>query len=205
MKKRSTSDKIAFLILAAGEGKRMGKIKQLLVWDNKTFVQHIIDKAIGCCPGDVFVVLGANADTIEKQTNTYGTTIIINTDWKMGLSSSISAGVNYITNHSSSYSGILISLVDQPLISKNHYYLLISSFRKNKNSIAATNNNGNKGVPAIFGEQYFEQLKMLRGRKGAKEIIKNNAEPMNCISIEEKDYMDIDTKSDFLRLINESL
>lgn len=36
------SNKIAVIILAAGNSNRMGKIKQLLEWEDKTIIEKII-------------------------------------------------------------------------------------------------------------------------------------------------------------------
>ena len=40
--KKMLSNKIAVIILAAGNSNRMGKIKQLLEWEDKTIIEKII-------------------------------------------------------------------------------------------------------------------------------------------------------------------
>ncbi len=54
------------IILAAGNSSRFGSAKQLLHFNNKTLLQHVIDEAIESGAEPIIVVTGANADEISK-------------------------------------------------------------------------------------------------------------------------------------------
>ena len=56
----------AIIILAAGSSTRFGNIKQLLHFNNKTLLQHVIDEAIESGAELVIVVTGANADEVSN-------------------------------------------------------------------------------------------------------------------------------------------
>lgn len=194
---KNTSNKIAFVILAAGESRRMGKIKQLLMWQKKSFIKHSIDKAQACCPNDVFVVLGANSDAIFTTIKDENVHVILNPNWKNGLGSSISSAVNYIDNSNTNYSGILISLVDQVLIPISHFENLLFNFNKQSKSIVVSKFNKGTGVPAIFSKPYFTELSNLIEDYGAKRIIAKNVKNVFPVKYE-GDYSDIDTPDDYL-------
>ena len=67
------SNKIAVIILAAGNSNRMGKIKQLLEWEDKTIIEKIIKLSLSLKTKDVFVVLGSNYKKIYDERFSYKT------------------------------------------------------------------------------------------------------------------------------------
>jgi len=164
--------KIAMLILAAGEAKRMQAIKQILPWKNTTLLGNAIEQGLNTKANDVFVVLGANSEKIKESISNYDIQIIENKNWKLGLGSSISCAINCFKDKQLNYDALLISLADQPLIPSEYYNLLIEQYTTNQKRIIASNINNIPSVPAIFDAFYFEELTTLNQDKGAKSIIK---------------------------------
>ena len=193
---------IAFVILAAGESRRMGDIKQLLEWRNKTLLQHLIDKSIASTASKTYVVVGSHADRIEASIQNQPVTTIYNNNWKKGMGSSIAVAVEHISNLPERFDGILISLVDQPLIPVDHFNQLILKFVEGKTPIVATTVNGSLGVPAVFGSEYFNELLKLDGSQGAKNIIYHHQEEVTAVRFENA-YMDLDTPEDYRRFLQQ--
>ncbi|MHC4413692.1 MAG: nucleotidyltransferase family protein [Planctomycetota bacterium] len=54
----------AGVLLAAGRGRRMGRVKQLLPWGQSTVVAHAFDALARWCGAGMVIVLGADADRI---------------------------------------------------------------------------------------------------------------------------------------------
>jgi molybdenum cofactor cytidylyltransferase len=163
--------KIAILILAAGESKRMNGIKQLLPWKNTTLLGNAIEKAILSKADAVYVVLGANADQIAPTIAHYNIQSMENKNWKNGLGNSIACGVNFLKENQLQYDAILITLADQPLITAADYNALIDKYAQKEGKIIACETNNTPSVPAIFDAVYFEKLAQLNEDKGAKEIL----------------------------------
>ena len=186
--------KIAILILAAGESKRMNGIKQLLPWKNTTLLGNAIEQAIQSKGNAVYVVLGANADRISPTIADYQVQTIENKNWKNGLGNSIACGVDFVTKNQGSYDAILITLADQPLLTADYYNLLIDNFVQNKAKIIASETNNSPSVPAIFDALYFEQLSQLNQDQGAKEILLS-AEKEVYVVRTNANLMDVDTQS----------
>ena len=88
----------AIVILAAGNSSRFGSAKQLLHFNNKTLLQHVIDEAIDAGAEPIVVVTGANADEVSKEIKSNKVEIVFNKDWKEGMASGIVAGVKE-SNH----------------------------------------------------------------------------------------------------------
>ena len=163
--------KIALLILAAGESKRMQSIKQLLPWKNTTLLGNAIEQAIQSKGNAVYVVLGAQANQIAPTIAHYQVQIIENTNWQNGLGNSIAAGVNYIKQNQPDYDAILITLADQPLLTADYYNRLIDHYVQKEAKIIASETNNRPSVPALFDALYFDKLSQLHQDHGAKEIL----------------------------------
>jgi len=85
---------IVGIILSAGESKRMGTPKQLLPWGNTTMLQQVIQNAEASRLGRVVVVLGHRADEIGARVPVSSKTrIVVNPDFRTGMSSSIKSGI----------------------------------------------------------------------------------------------------------------
>lgn len=193
--------KIAILILAAGESKRMNGIKQLLPWKNTTLLGNAIEQAIQSKGDAVYVVLGANANRITPTIVHYNIQTIENKNWKNGLGNSIAAGIQYIKENQQQCDAILITLADQPLITAAYFNSLIDEYAKKEAKIIASETNNSPCVPAIFDALYFEQLSQLDQDKGAKEILLAAQKEVHRVPAA-ANLIDIDTTSDYEELYN---
>lgn len=189
--------KTAILILAAGSSSRMGTIKQILPFKNTTLLGWSLKVAKQSKANAVFCVLGANKNAIENKIQADGTTIIINTNYKNGLSTSIVTGIQQIEK---GYDSALIILADQPNITSSYLNELIKVSQENPEKIIASNYNEKVGVPAIFPKICFNDLKMLKGDSGAKIFILKNIS--RVIKMPPTNLIDIDTIKDYKNLID---
>jgi len=186
------TQKIAVVILAAGESSRMRQAKQLLPWGKSTLLGNAIKEAVQSNSEKVYVVLGAKAETIQKQFNATEATWILNKNWKKGMGSSISCAINYILQSNMNYDGILMMLCDQPLIDADYINKMISTFERSNKGIVATAYKHSEGVPVLFDKKYLEDLSNLEGSIGAKQIIADNSKSVVAINPNGKEK-DLDT------------
>ena len=184
-------DNIAIVLLAAGSSSRMGQPKQLLPWKDKTLLGHAIEKATSTGL-EVFVLLGANKVEIEGQVDFSKAVPLIHSHWKDGIGSTIAFAISEIVNRFSSINAIVIALADQPFVSTEHYEELVKEYKINREVIIATTKGDYLGVPALFPQIFFSQLKSLENDEGAKKIINQNRGQVRAIPTE-VDLFDIDT------------
>lgn len=196
-----SSQNIAILILAAGASSRMGKTKQLLPWGSTTLLGNAIGNAKESNARTVIVVLGANSEAIQKEIEKNSIEILINTDWKSGLGSSIACGTEFLLKSSPIPDGILVMLADQPLIDTDYLNAMIGTFASHRKGIVATTYQNRAGVPALFAADYFKKMEKLGDDFGAKKIIASHRENVLEMAPGAK-TIDIDTKSDYERLVN---
>lgn len=165
---------IAILLLAAGESTRMGQAKPLLPWGDCTLIEQQIDK-LNKTGFPVFVVLGAHSEKIEPIIHDKSVSLVLNENWRSGLGSSISKGVEAISRQIPTADAILIALVDQPFLSTEYLQRMIAAYKPGQNSIIASGSpDGWFGVPALFDKACFPSLAQLNGEKGAKGIIRQH-------------------------------
>ncbi len=162
---------IGTIILGAGASSRMGRPKQLLAWRNELLVNRAVRQATALEAGPVALVLGANADLIAKEVEDTSITIGVNDNWAEGMGGSIVTGLKALLEKDSDLEGVLITLVDQPLIDSTHLLEIIENFKKNNSPLVAAAYGDTLGVPALFSADLFPRLLTLSGREGAKKII----------------------------------
>jgi molybdenum cofactor cytidylyltransferase len=164
---------IAAVVLAAGASRRMPGIKQLLPWKNTTLLGAVLTQLKNSEASDVYLVLGAHKKEILKETDTSDITLIHNREWANGMAESISKTIAFFIEKNKNYDGLLVAVCDQPLLTINHYNKLINSCIYNNRIVSSYYENG-IGVPTVFGSQYFEELRDLKGDMGARSIIKKH-------------------------------
>ncbi|WP_438423188.1 nucleotidyltransferase family protein [Aquimarina macrocephali] len=192
--------KIAQLILAAGSSSRMGEPKQVLPWNNTTLIGHAIQKVLLVQKAAIYVVLGAHYDTIYKEVCHFPVTILRNTKWQSGMGSTIRSGIMAIQQDKLPYDGVLISLVDQPLLDTTHFNSLITKFSEEPSAIIATDLGFGIGVPAIIPSKYFYELSQLQADFGARYLIKKHIDNINTVDAIGKG-IDIDTIAQYTAMV----
>lgn len=196
--------KIPQLLLAAGSSSRMGQPKALLPWENQTLLESRID-VLKNTHQSIVLVLGSHAELIQE-TIPIGSSskVVINSEWSQGMGSSIVKGVAELLKTYPEAEGILISLLDQPLIPLAHYESMLQQHEKTPEKIVVSeSDNGWLGVPVLFPSSFFQELLNLQGHESGKTLIKRH--PRQCISVGGAEYLeDMDTPEAYERLQKKS-
>lgn len=185
-------DKIAVVVLAAGNSKRMGQSKQLLPWGNSTLLGNVVKNVLAVDAHKIFVVLGAYSNEIIEKINLSETIVLINENWQQGLGSSIALATVEINKKHPNLNALLFVLADQPFISSLYLNAMIELHNKDKESIIITRKEDYSGVPVLFPRKFFPELMSLSNDEGAKQIINRNK---NCVKevVTQDNIADIDT------------
>jgi molybdenum cofactor cytidylyltransferase len=192
--------KTGIIILAAGSSSRMGELKQLMMYKNKTFLQHIIIEAKNAFLYPVICVTGYQSDLISKNISGMESSIVYNENWSEGMGSGISAGIKQLML--SDADSVILAVSDQPFVSSDLFETMIAWKDQSGKGIVACSYAGTLGTPVLFRKEYFNWLKSLNGNQGAKSIVKLNL-PDVCPVEFEKGSVDIDTIQDYEKLIFE--
>lgn len=188
------------IILAAGNSSRMGEPKQLLPFEGKTFLQCTIDAALGSKAGSKVVVLGADKDEIKKSFRADSIPVIHNPEWEKGMASTMQKGLQYLTKFKKLDQVILV-LCDQPFVHSGILDSLIELQESTGKGIVACKYAETLGVPALFTQQYFEEMMGLKSSEGAKKVIYNHLDDVAELDFP-KGAVDIDTYEEYEELMS---
>ncbi len=145
---------ISAILLAAGESKRMGRPKQLLIWQGKTLLQHSLASLIGSVADEIILVLGHEADRIKETLPALPIKIVFNPDYRQGMASSLRRGLLALDPGSEAF---LVLLADQPGIGPEIIDTLIRTFQQAdpKPGIVRPVYRGRQGHPVLISSRYL--------------------------------------------------
>jgi molybdenum cofactor cytidylyltransferase len=159
---------LAAVILSGGASSRMGSPKALLPYQGRPFLEHLLEVTSHRNIGVRRVVLGALAEPIAKAINLKADEIVINEDWEKGQLSSIQAALRSLPPGTE---GMLLCLIDHPLISNSLVQDLIEQFYQSKKSIVLPVYEGRRGHPVIFAPALYDELLRAPLETGARAVV----------------------------------
>lgn len=159
---------LAAVILSGGESRRMGSPKALLPYQGRPFLEHLLEVTLQPQIGVRRVVLGAHAGPIAKEVLLSADEIVINEDWEKGQLSSIQAALRSLP---AGTDGMLLCLIDHPLVSMTLLHELMESFYKSGKAIVLPVFEGRRGHPVIFSAALYEELLKAPMELGARAVV----------------------------------
>jgi len=174
---------LAAVILSGGASSRMGSPKALLPYQGRPFLEHLLEVTVLPEIGVRRVVLGAHAEPIAKAIRLKADEIVINPEWEKGQLTSIQAAVRSLP---AGTDGLLLCLIDHPLISKPLVQELIERFYKSGKSIVLPVYEGRRGHPVIFSSKLYEELLRAPLATGARAVVWAHAGEIEQVSTNEE-------------------
>lgn len=159
---------LAAVILSGGASERMGSPKALLPFQGRPFLEHLLEITKHPSVGVRRVVLGAQAEPITKEVPLAADEIVINKDWEQGQLSSIQAALRSLP---AGTEGMLLCLVDHPLVTAGLVSELIEKFKATHAPIVLPVYEGRRGHPVLFSAAVYEELLKAPADKGARAVV----------------------------------
>lgn len=185
--------RIAVLVLAAGQSRRMGKTNKLLVpVDGKPLLRHTVEAALASRAADVIVVTGHERAAIEALLEGTAARALFNPDFAQGLSTSLKAGIQALP---AGTDAAIVCLGDMPEVDAALLDRLIDAFDPAAGrSIVVPTHNGKRGNPVLWASAYFPAMAALEGDVGARHLIGQHGEAVVEVPLEDAaSLVDIDT------------
>jgi len=186
------------IILAAGEGKRMGKVKLTLPLGDRQLIEWVL-QAVKLTPLDkYFLVVRPEDKDIIKIGKAWGAEIVLNPDFRKGMSTSIKKALLKINTQEAE--GFFLILGDQPLITSKIINKLIKSFSSGKREIVVPYFKDKRGNPVLFDICWKDELMAVTGDVGGRVLIKAHPEKVKRVNVSDETILfDIDQEKDYLK------
>ena len=190
------------ILLAAGQSKRMNKVKLLLPYKEKTLLYWSLKAAVASSES-VVVVTGFYHQEIEKELTKYKEqlnkdfTIVRNENPQEGQFSSTLVGLKALKEKDD----FAIALADRPLINKKHYLLLLSLL--NDWEAVRIYHNDNPGHPVLCSSSLIKPLldggpfNSMHTFLATKKVLRYHTEDRAWVT-------DIDNPADYDQLVANS-
>jgi len=159
---------LAAVILSGGASRRMGSPKALLAYRGRPFLEHLLDVTTHPKVGVRRIVLGAHADPISNAIALNGEEVVVNQDWEKGQLSSIQAALRSLP---AGTDGMLLCLVDHPLVSGSLIDGLVQQFYATRAAVVLPVFEGRRGHPVIFSAALYGELEKAPQELGARSVV----------------------------------
>jgi CTP:molybdopterin cytidylyltransferase MocA len=190
---------VAAVILAAGESSRMGTDKPLLMYRGRTFLENIISALREAGIRRLVVVLGHHAELIQKSIDLSPVEVVVNRDYRFGQTSSLQAGLHVLAANKPD--GVVLCLVDHPVISADTVQKLIQSFRSTGRPVVIPQLNGEHGHPVLVGREVFSEIAALGPGQGADIVIHRQRPQTEFVEVTDPGILiDVDDPESYLNL-----
>jgi molybdenum cofactor cytidylyltransferase len=185
------------LLLAAGESRRYGDIKQLVEIDGQPMVRRValtaLDQGV-----PVIVVTGAHAEKVEAVLDDLPLQIVRHAGWQDGMGSSLAAGIRGVQASFPQASAALLCLADQPLLDAALFQPMLQRHVEAPERLLVTEQDGVSGPPVLFPRDCFAALTALSGSHGAHALIEREAARVERFA--SNNSVDVDTPQDLRRI-----
>ena len=186
---------VAGILLAAGEGSRLGQPKALV----EVAGQRLVDRGSrmlrdgGAAP--IVVITGAAPVDVP------GALIVHNPAWASGMGSSLATGLSALQALPGECDAAVMALADQPLVGSESVRRLIAAHQAGA-SIAVAAYDGRPRNPVLIAREHWaEVLTLAKGDAGARPFLRAHPDLVTLIECGDTGSPDdIDTPEDLARV-----
>lgn len=192
--------RIGAVLLAAGEGRRMGGLsKPLIRLQGVPLISRQLVALSGAGVDEVVVVTGHARHMVEEQVQSYVVTLAHNDAHADGQQSSVRVGLAAL---SGSFDAVIVALADQPLIGASDLIELIGAFKKRPaGHIVVPVVNGRRGNPIILDDVALARILASDTDLGCRHLIERQPELVHAYETANTRFVtDLDTVEDVQQL-----
>jgi molybdenum cofactor cytidylyltransferase len=201
---RHPGPRIAALILAAGQSRRMGARNKLLASiDGVPMVARVVDAALaGAGAGinaGVYVITGHQHQQVAAALAGRDVHLVHNPRYADGLSTSLARGLEVLPPD---VDAALVCLGDMPRVTPAHMERLVAAFDPLEGrAVCVPTWGGKRGHPILWARRFFDEMSEIKGDVGARHLLGEHAELLCEIPMDDDGVLlDVDSPHALRRL-----
>ncbi|NDP61373.1 nucleotidyltransferase family protein [Polaromonas sp.] len=192
--------RIGAVVLAAGEGARMGGVtKSLIRLQGVPLISRQLIALSGAGVDEVVVVTGHAREAVEAQVQSFPITLAYNPAYRAGQQGSVRIGLAALHGN---FDAVFVVLADQPLIGTGDLTELIAAFKKRPSgNVVVPVVNGQRGNPILLDEVARAQILASDTHLGCRHLIERQPELVHVHETANLRFVtDLDTLEDVQQL-----
>ena len=187
------------IVLAAGQSRRMGNENKLLMtFDGQPLVRNVANTLMTAGCTEIIVVTGHEDEAVKAALSELELTFVFAKDYEKGQGHSLATGVSALPK---GVTDTLVMLGDMPLVSAELVSGLIAHHSvqpDHEGIISLPVFGGKRGHPVIWGKQFFDELSVLKGDIGGRQLLEDYANAIRPFYWDRPEmFLDADTKEAF--------
>jgi CTP:molybdopterin cytidylyltransferase MocA len=193
--------RIGAVLLAAGEGRRMGGVaKPLIRLQGVPLISRQLVALSGAGVDEVVVVTGHARKAVERQVQSFSITLVHNEAHAQGQEGSVRAGLAAL---SGSFDAVFIVPSDQPLIGAGDLTELIGAFKRRvAGHIVVPVVDGQRGNPILLDQLAHAQILTSATNLACRHLIERQPELLSVYETSNTRFItDLDTLEDMQWLV----
>ena len=185
-------NEVAGVLLAAGDGTRLGGPKALVELGGRRLVDRGVTLLRDGGTAPVLVVTGAVAVEL------LGVITVHNPDWRSGMGSSLAAGLRALP---AGARAAVVALADQPLVGPGAVQRLIGAYLDGATVAVATYDGSPRNPVLIAREHWPEVIRLADGDVGARPFLRAHPDLVRLVECGDTGRPDdVDTPEDLERV-----
>jgi molybdenum cofactor cytidylyltransferase len=185
--------RIGAVLLAAGEGRRMGGVpKALLQLQGVPLINRHLIALSGAGVDEVVVVTGHHHERIEPLVEKFPVRMVRNLEPERGQASSVRLGLERLGE---SYDAVIMMLCDQPLVGASELTQLMAAFKKRPHGeIVMPAVQGQRGNPVVISGAALSQILQSGKNMVCRKYMDDHPEQVHVFECDnERFVIDVDT------------
>ncbi len=176
----------------------MGQPKSLLPLGDQPVIRRCLDSLQAAGVAEILVVLGHGAAELEKVLHGQPVTLLRNPDPASDMAGSVRVGLQHL---SAETTGVLVCLVDHPLVSGTTLRTLLEAHRAKPELITIPTYQGSKGHPTLFPRPLAAELFQV---PTLRDVVSQNQSRQRLVEVPDSGVvLDMDTPEDYRKALQQ--
>ena len=175
-------ERVAAVVLAAGQSRRMGQPKPFLPFAGATFIEAILDRLREADLGQVIVIANPGHVARHEALPRPPDLVVANPRPGDGMLASLRLGIEHLDPRATH---LLLTLGDMPAIRASTHAALADAALARPGRICVAEHRGKRGHPVVFPGEHFAGLAAWEGEGGARSYLRAHAAEVDRIAVDD--------------------